>query len=77
MDRMMEILDQAAHWFVGWVMGMATRSVPATREEKIEAVMEFPKWRESKQHPDGKQGSGSRRDMLYWRRGAEAGVGDG
>lgn len=70
-----EAIDQSLHWMLGYAMARSLRGLQP-RAIIIAKVMEFADYREWLQHPDGDFGEGSRRDMLYWLKGAEAGAGE-
>lgn len=74
MKLVKEIIDQSAHLALGYAMARSMRGL-ATPEKIVEGVMSWAATREALQHPDGFMGSGSARDMKYWRKGAVAGAG--
>ena len=72
-----EWIDQRLHWLLGYAMGRSLRGTAGlAHDEAVEMVMLFAEARERAQHPDGEGfGEGSMRDLRWWRKGAEAGVG--
>jgi hypothetical protein len=68
------IIDQAAHYALGYAMARSLRTTGLTRDEQIAEVMRFAERREQWQHRDGIFGAGSKRDLEFWKRGAKRGA---
>lgn len=69
---MFGFIDQLAHYALGYSMARSLRGLmpPA---DIVSEVMRWADWREELQHP-GRRGKGSRRDLKWWRKGAERGA---
>lgn len=72
---MFDWFDQILHYGLGRAMARSLRGL-LPPDKIVEKVMEFAEYREKLQHPDGHFGEGSRRDLKWWRKGAEAGAND-
>lgn len=67
------MFDQFAHYALGYAMARSLRG-RMSPEAIVITVMDWAMWREDLQHP-GKCGEGCKRDLRWWRSGAERGAG--